>query len=184
MFQKLISSTRICFLQRKQISFQREGRKGQLKICSELICWHVFLYCTVCFIQFFRISSQNFFVCFAGRTILLYMHSRVKNLTFTGNQILITVITFHSLYSCRVFYLRACVIKMKTSWEKHFETVKKRYTYPMVARLNLNLSPQPRWPKGITAVFATHMMVSITLLQFISLTKSPFMKTLLSTRVI
>jgi hypothetical protein len=40
--------------------------------------------------------------------------------------------------------LRAWVIKMKTSWEKHFETVKETM-YPMVARLNLNLSPQPRW---------------------------------------
>ncbi len=145
---------------------------------------HVFLYCTVCFIQFLPIQSRCRIFSFASQDVIpLYMHSRVKNLTFTGNQIMITVITFHSFYSCRVFYLRAWVIKMKTSWEKHFETVKETIYIPMVARLNLNLSPQPRWPKGITAVFATHMIVSITLLQFISLTKSPFMKTLLSTRV-
>ena len=49
---------------------------------------------------------------------------------------------------------------MKTFWQRHFNCVKETI-YPMVERLKKDA--QPRWMKGMTAVFATHMIVSITL---------------------
>lgn len=53
---------------------------------------------------------------------------------------------------------------MKKFWQSHFNSVKE-IIYQIVERVAVG--SQPRWMKGITAVFATHMIVSINLISIL-----------------